>query len=262
MDAEARVPLSEMFARLQPPFPVAELPRRLPREFDAAGWIFRIRVFLIEAPDGVALIDAGMGPAWSGLARKTGTAGRLPELLAQVGVKTESVDHVVLTHFHSDHVGWAIADESGRPTFPRARYHLNPADLKAAEALGRTDPYDKQYWRQTFRPLRDSGQLEFHDGEDHILDSVRIVQSPGHTPGHLSVRIDDDEAVVLCTGDLLHLSYQLQPPFVSDPFDMSLEAAQRSRSALLTGLAGEARKVLLASPHLPDPFTSWAEHMR
>jgi glyoxylase-like metal-dependent hydrolase (beta-lactamase superfamily II) len=258
LDASTRQPAAEMYENVEPPYPIADLPRRLPREFDDAGWILTFRAFLVQSPDGVTLIDCGVGPAWTDLAQVLGSAGRLPDLLTQLGVGPEEITNVVMTHFHADHIGWAVADESGRLTFPRATYHLGRADMVAAEDGAVTDKVLEGRWRRIWVPLRDSGRLRLHDGTpDQITPSISLMPTPGHTPGHSCVRLEVDGVTVVFTGDMLHLTYQLVPPYVSDPYDMSYEGAQKSRGAALTALAAEPGRVVLASPHLPDPFTEW-----
>ncbi len=86
------------------------------------------------------------------------------------------ISHVIDTHIHADHIsgGRALAEESGAP------YHLNPADATGV-------PY-------VFSPLR--------DGEEFSIGShrLRVIHSPGHTPGSTSLLLDDG---MLFTGDTI-----------------------------------------------------------
>ena len=62
-----------------------------------------------------------MPSVWSGM------AGTLPAELDRLGVTYDSVDTVLFTHLHSDHVGWSCVERNGgwEPMFPNARYLVN-----------------------------------------------------------------------------------------------------------------------------------------
>ncbi|MGI8692373.1 MAG: MBL fold metallo-hydrolase [Geodermatophilaceae bacterium] len=102
-----------------------------PGSVDRDGaWQLRFRMFGLRLPDGrVMLVDAGIGPADSPARSWTPVPGALPQLLAAAGVSRSSVDTVILTHLHSDHVGWAVVD--GEPYFPAAQYVLQRSEYDA-----------------------------------------------------------------------------------------------------------------------------------
>jgi glyoxylase-like metal-dependent hydrolase (beta-lactamase superfamily II) len=60
----------------------------------------------------------------------------LPEALAEAGIAVGDVDTVVLTHLHTDHVGWAVVGD--RPYFGNARYVLPRGDVEVVR-LGQFD---------------------------------------------------------------------------------------------------------------------------
>lgn len=88
--------------------------------------------YVIRAAGRLILVDTGIGPDISPLARfgYTGSAGRLPAALAAGGIAPESVDDVVFTHLHTDHIGWntVSAGDAFVPMFPKARYVVARAD--------------------------------------------------------------------------------------------------------------------------------------
>lgn len=178
MDAESRMSIAAVFerGRGRPPVPVAELADRYPEEFTRTDWRFRIRCFLVSAPDCVALVDAGAGPAEGHLGRLLGVEGRLMSSLSDLGVAPAHVQHVILTHAHDDHVGWATRPRAGayRPTFEQAAYHLHPADMALARRLAGSPA---GYWERTFEPLLGSGLLS-----SRRMGSSSEPVSPSSTP--------------------------------------------------------------------------------
>lgn len=227
-----------------------------PGAFGADGaWQLNFQCFVIAGPASrIALVDTGVGPAGSPASSWAPTPGRLPQALADIGIGVDDVDLVVQTHLHSDHVGWAVYPD-GRPVFPQARYVVQRTEVAALEAAGSAlVPYVVQ-------PLRASGQLHELDGRTRLSAGrgrrgrhVAAVPTPGHTPGHQSVVIDDRGDRIVITGDVLVHAVQLANPDVSYAYEDDHDAARATRHALL----GRARRrhTVLATAHLNRPFVT------
>ncbi|NUT06402.1 MAG: MBL fold metallo-hydrolase [Hamadaea sp.] len=195
-------------------------------------WLLRFRCFALRRPNGrVVLVDAGIGPADAPSASWAPVPGRLPEELAAAGIERDDVETVVLTHVHTDHIGWAVT--AGTPYFRNARYLLQTADFP----------------RFAFaEQLTAAGQLDLLDGDARLAPGIEIVATPGHTPGHQSVLVSDQ---LLVTGDLLVHALQLLHPTIEYAHEMDPALARTSRVAAL-GRLGDAG--ILATPHLSEPF--------
>ncbi|MEV6369853.1 MBL fold metallo-hydrolase [Micromonospora musae] len=226
-----------------------EADRRDPAAVTPDGrWWLRFRCFAIRVGDGpVTLVDAGIGPADSPAASWAPVPGRLPAELAAAGIDPADVRTVVLTHLHTDHVGWAVTGTPGTPYFRNATYLLQRAE---AAAVDRVNP---QLRAGLVEPLRAAGQLREVDGEASIGPGVRLLPTPGHTPGHQCVLLDGREERLLLTGDLLVHTVQLVDPELAYAHEADPDAARASRTALLRTLA-EAGPTTLATPHLGTPF--------
>lgn len=208
-------------------------------------WWLRFRCFAIRLPSGrVALVDAGVGPVGAPAAAWAPVPGRLPEELAKAGIAPEDVDTVILTHVHTDHVGWAVVD--ARPHFGNARYVLQRAEYEAVDAI---NPRMREW---LFAPLRATGQLSLVDGEAALAAGVRVVATPGHTPGHQSVLVETGDRLVAVGGDLLVHALQLVHPELPYAIESDPELARRSRTALLERLT--AAGGVLAAAHLGTPY--------
>ncbi|WP_328950659.1 MBL fold metallo-hydrolase [Streptomyces sp. NBC_00184] len=244
----------------------ADADRYDPGAVDAGGrWRLRFRAYAIRGDNGITVVDAGIGPADSPAASWAPVPGVLPESLAAAGIDPADVDTVVLTHLHTDHVGWAVVTEAAvpsasgtadgvpspgsaagrRPYFPNAEYLLQRAEFEAIDALN-------PQLRQTLTdPLAAAGRLRLLDG-DTQMRAGRAVATPGHTPGHQSVLVADGRERVLVTGDLLVHALQLIHPELAYAHEIDPEAARQSRECMLR--RGTATTLHVATPHLTEPF--------
>ena len=209
-------------------------------------WLLRFRCFAIRLAGGrVILVDTGIGPADAPSASWAPVPGRLPDAMAEAGLTPSDVDTVVLSHIHTDHIGWAVT--GGAPFFANARYLLQRADV---EALRQFSPGLCPVFLE---PLQDSGRLDVIEGDVALAAGVEVIATPGHTPGHQSVLVSVGRDRVLVTGDLLVHAVQLLHPDVAYAHEVDPARARETRVSLLSRLSGGA---VLATPHLSRAFVS------
>lgn len=177
--------------------------------------------------------------------------GSFLQELAAAGFPRESVDYVVCTHLHPDHVGWNTMLDGSRwvPTFPNARYLFTAADWAWLERQPVTPLGD--YCGDSVRPVVDAGLADLVEPDHRITDEVWLEPTPGHSPGHVSVRIASDGRHAVVTGDLMHHPCQIARPVWSSPFDFDRSQALTTRERFLRRYGDEP--VLVIGTHFATP---------
>ena len=211
-----------------------------------------IHAFIIESEGRRIVVDTCIGndkprtiPNWN--LRQ----GRFLEDLAEAGFARERVDTVLCTHLHVDHVGWNTMLVNGRwvPTFPNARYLLGRAEW---EHWSREPPGpDRDARDDSVRPVLEAGLADLVAIDHRITSEVFLEPTPGHTPGHVSVRIVSHGEEAVITGDLMHHPVQCAEPDWANRFDVDPAAARRTRRAFLERHAD--RPVLVLGTHFATP---------
>ena len=167
------------------------------------------------------------------------------------GFPRDSIDTVLCTHLHVDHVGWNTMLVGGRwvPTFTKARYLIGRKEWNhwsVQEDKFVRDPID-----DSVRPIIDAGLAELVEDTHRITDEVWLEPTPGHTPGHFSVRISSHGQEAVITGDLMHHPVQCIHPEWNCGFDSIPDQARKTRREFLERYAD--RPVLVFGTHFATP---------
>ncbi|MFV2039443.1 MAG: MBL fold metallo-hydrolase [Acidimicrobiales bacterium] len=157
---------------------------------------------------------------------------RLPwlERFTAAGFDPATVDMVVHTHLHEDHIGWDTHLIEGQwvPTFVNARHVYVGAELDYARREDRRlheDPF-----ADSIAPILDAG-LGWEVGPAADLgDGLQLLSTPGHTPGHVSLVVDTGADDLVLSGDLSHHQIQFQNPGLAETADWDIGLARRTRS--------------------------------
>ncbi len=204
-----------------------------PHFLDEKGRLLQsIHAFVIEAPGLRAIVDTCVG-------NDKDRGGRPPfhmlsttflEDLRAAGFPPESIDVVLCTHLHVDHVGWNTRlDTSGRwvPTFPRARHLFARTEWEHWATESGEDT--KRIMADSVRPIVDAGLADLVAMDHRISDEIWLEPTPGHTPGHVSVRLSSGGADAVITGDLMHTPVQMAELGWVTNFDSDVERAKKTR---------------------------------
>lgn len=179
--------------------------------------------------------------------------------LVSAGFPPETIDVVVCTHLHVDHVGWNTRWQGGRwvPTFPNARYLIGQKEWdhwrQNAGAEGLID--HRQVLADSVQPIFDAGLAQLVDDDYRITEEVSLEPTPGHTPGHVSVKIASNGSEAAITGDLMHHPVQCCEPDLCSLFDGDPALARLTRRSFLESKS--RRGALVLGTHFPNPTAGW-----
>lgn len=220
-----------------------------------------MRCLLVEHPDGLVLIDTGVGnkedakflDIYGVEAAVPGHRSMLDAALAAAGFDAADVKVVINTHLHFDHAGGNTALVPGdgiAPAFPNARYVVHAGEL--AYATHTNERTAASYFPANWEPLAASGQLDVVDGQAELVPGIRYRHTPGHTPFHQSVVIDGGGETAVFLGDVCPTAAHVPLPWIMG-YDVEPLRTLESKRALWTEAA--AGEWLVVFEH--DATTAW-----
>lgn len=218
--------------RLMPRFLFAAAPDSLFESLSLQGGIpSTVSTFLLQSKEGPILFDAGLGQADS----------RLIAGLASIGIAPEDVKYIYLTHFHGDHIGGLMKEDTA--VFPHAEIYASQLEYDAWMAM--PDEKKSQVVR-TMDAYKD--RLHLFGFGDTLPGGVAAIEAIGHTPGHTVYQAGK----LLVVGDLMHgTALQLPHPEFCASYDMEPGQAVKTRREVLDYARKNA--LTMAGMHFPAP---------
>ncbi|EBA10483.1 MBL fold metallo-hydrolase [Sagittula stellata] len=204
---------------------------------------------VIEIGDAVVLVDVGSGD------RFVPTAGELMGNLSEAGIAPDTITHVVITHAHPDHI-WGIRDDFDEAILPDAALFIGTAEHEfwMQDGLATRMPQDlQQFAVGAVNSIRvDGAEWKLVNHEDEIVPGVRVIDTPGHTPGHMSVVVESGGKQLIALGDAMtHAYMNFARPGWYNNFDMNGDLTVETRQKLLDMAATDRMAVL--GYHFPFP---------
>ena len=219
--------------------------------------VFSMHSWLIRTPQHNILIDtcAGNHSHMPGLPSMHMQEFPYLDNLAAAGMTPEDIDYVLCTHLHFDHVGWhtRLIDGSYVPTFPNARYIISKEEFDNAAKSDAAQDENSAFVKRVM-PVVDAGLTELVGNDHAIGDSLVITPSPGHTLGHVAMKLENQGQHGLFVGDAMHSAIQGVYPDWNSMFCADQDQARTTRRQLLEHCC--EHDALLLPQHFGIPFAT------
>jgi glyoxylase-like metal-dependent hydrolase (beta-lactamase superfamily II) len=210
--------------------------------------------YIVRTPHHTILIDSCIGndkprpgrPKWHMKTDDTYMQG-----LKAAGISVGDIDFVMCTHLHVDHVGWNTRLENGRwvPTFPKARYVFAKTEFDywtEQNAKAEVPPFT-----DSVLPVVEAKKSDIVTNDFAIGDHVRLLPTPGHTPGHVAFTFGKGKDDAVFAGDLMHSPLQTHYPELSPKFDVDPALAAKTRRSFLERYCDT--DTFCCTAHFPSP---------
>jgi len=227
-----------------------------------------VQSYVVRTPHHTILVDSCVGnhkdrpgrPFWHQKSDDTYMRN-----LAAAGLSVEDIDYVLCTHLHVDHVGWNTRLENGRwvPTFPKARYVFSKKEFDYWSAEHAKEPVPPI--ADSVLPIVEAKRADLVASDFGLGDHIRLEPTPGHTPDHVAVRIENKgRAEAVLTGDLIHTPLQARYPEQSMRADVDQKQSAVTRRRFLEKYCDSGTLCCMA--HFPSPsvgrLSRWGDGFR
>ncbi len=218
-----------------------------------------LRCLLVETPNALVLVDTGVGNKESDKFRdiygleNQGDPTRLEDAIRSLGFGVEDIDLVVNSHLHFDHAGGNTlleGDGPPRAAFPRARYVVQRGELEMAASPN--ERVRASYMAKNYAPLVEAGLVDPMEGATGVVEGLRLLPTPGHTPFHQSIVLESGGETAIFLADLCPTAAHLPLPWIMG-YDLEPLVTLETKRAVWE----EARKEgwILIFQH--DPLVPW-----
>jgi glyoxylase-like metal-dependent hydrolase (beta-lactamase superfamily II) len=192
---------------------IRKLPWLIPHFATEEGRLkMSIHALVVETPSRRIVVDTGLGndkegrnvPAWNH------RNSPFLETMTAAGFPPDSIDTVLCTHLHVDHVGWNTRLAGGKwvPTFANARYVFGKTEYEHWRDHS-TEPDKAAVFHDSVKPIAEAGKADLVASNARLCDEITLIPTPGHSPGHMSLHITSAGEEGLLTGDVAHHPCQM-----------------------------------------------------
>ena len=205
-------------------------------------YVYNSLLFACDA--GLVLVDTGRGGP--PVATTDSGTGQLPAALRSLGVDPADISIVIHTHLHIDHFGGNLTSDR-RLFFPNAEFCIHQREFDywtTGQQAARSGV------EELLAPIVDADRLRLVDRDTEVAQGFTVIETEGHTPGHVSVVAMSGGQRALVTGDVTHHPVQAEYVAWNSILDVDPEAAAATRRKFFESLDAES---VLAAGHYPPP---------
>ena len=218
---------------------------------DQGQCLLSFAAFVVESSGKRILVDTCLGEHANPFGALGPLSTDLLTSMSNAGFPKESLDFVVCTHLHFDHVGWNTIKSGNKwvPTFYNARYLFSAKEYE--HWLGEPANHLISSFDNAVKPVVEAGLADLVEMNHQINDEVWLEPTQGHSPGHMSVRIESKGKQAMIAGDIAHHPVQLAEPDWSLPMDYDTKQAAATRRRIVAEHADSSLWII--GPHYAAP---------
>jgi glyoxylase-like metal-dependent hydrolase (beta-lactamase superfamily II) len=224
-----------------------------------------MRCVLVEHPDGLVLIDTGLGNKEDAKfldiygVENQGLEGatQLEDALASAGFLPRDIKWVINTHLHFDHAGGNTTMDPDlendprrhiRMTFPNATYLVQRGELEFARHTN--ERTRASYLPHNFEPVAAADRWRLLEGDGEILSGISVRVTPGHVPFHQAILIESAGETAVYVGDLVPTTAHLPLPWIMGYDVEPLRTLESKRTMLADAVTGGWRLIFEHDPRV------------
>jgi glyoxylase-like metal-dependent hydrolase (beta-lactamase superfamily II) len=208
-----------------------------------------LTVVVLKVGDRLIMVDSGSGGQWQP------TAGKLAANMQAAGIDAAKIGTILISHFHPDHIFGLMQKGTNAPTFPNAELVVSTAEFKWWTEPGRVEklPEPRKPLGQRINTVFPGWKnFKLIEGEKEVAPGIRLVNAPGHTPGHAAFHVSSGNQQLMISNDTAYVPALLAPhPEWQGAYDQDGPLAVESRRKLLDRVIAD--KMMICGAHFPFP---------
>jgi len=209
-----------------------------------------LTVQVLKIGDKLIMMDSG-----SGVGQWQPNATNLPGNMEKAGIDPKKVSTILISHFHPDHIFGLMEKATNAAVFPNAELIVNAAEYNWWTEAGRVDKLPearKMLGKRIAAAFPTWKNFKLVDGEKEVLPGIRLVNAPGHTPGHCAYHVTSGSQQLMLSNDTMYVPALLAPhPEWEGAYDQDGPTAVTSRRKLIDRVIAD--KMMIAGAHFPFP---------
>jgi glyoxylase-like metal-dependent hydrolase (beta-lactamase superfamily II) len=209
-----------------------------------------LTVVVLKVGDRLVMIDSG-----SGAGQWQPTAGKLAANMQAAGIDPAKIGTILISHFHPDHIFGLMEKGTNAPTFPNAELIVTATEFKWWTEPGRVEKLPearKGLGTRINAAFPGWKNFKLIEGEQEVIPGIRLVNAPGHTPGHAAYHVSSGSEQLMISNDTAYVPALLAPhPEWQGAYDQDGPLAVESRRKLLDRVIAE--RMMICGAHFPFP---------
>ena len=183
------------------------------------------------------------------------TAGKMMANMKAAGIDPATIDTILISHCHPDHIFGLMEKDTNKPVFPNAEIVISDVEYKFwtdPAVIDRLPEARKGLARRIQAVFPTWKNIRQVSGEPEVAPGIRFVSAPGHTPGHRAFHLASGASELMISNDTAYVpALVVANPGWHGQYDQDAATAEASRRKLLDRVIAD--KVMICGYHFPFP---------